>query len=805
MTRVFFLAALFLSITIGLKGQCPLITLSSTSGTTCGITPITVADNKFENATKVTISENGAGSVTPGSTTNSPFSFTYTPKAGDFGKIVTITITTDNPPGPCQAYTRIFLLSVTPGPSLTLSSSSGSTCSTTPVTINNNTFSGGATNVTLTDDGTGTLKPATASNAPFSFTYTPAAGDIGNQVTITITTDTPPGSTCPAAVATYLLTVNANPAQPVPGAIIQPTCTITNGSVQLSGLPISGSWTITRTPGGTTTTGSGDNTIIAGIPSGTYTFTVTNSSGCVSLSSANVVINPLLPVPAAPVIGNIIQPGCIALTGSVTLSGLPSSGSWTLTRSPGDVTMNGSGTSTIISNLNVGTYTFTVTNSSGCTSPKSGNVIISSQPSIPQAPVIGTISPPTCTSATGSVILSGLPLTGSWTLIRYPGNVVTTGTGTSSTISAIPAGVFNYTVTNSSGCVSAMSANVNMPSPPAFPTPPLIGTIIQPNHVLATGSVTLNGLPGTGSWTITLTPGNSNTAGSGTTTIISGLVTGIYSFAVTNDSGCTSGSSANFEINAVNGPAIVKITNPLPVCSPSTVDLTAPAITAGSTPNLIFTYWKDSTATRPYTTPGAATSGIYYIKGTASDGLIIIKPVTVTVYNIPQANEGADQVLPNVFNTQMNAVLSFSYESGIWSVVSGSGIFADSTYSKTTITDLSPGKNTFAWKVTNNICPSSSGTVIIDVRNLTIPTLITPNNDGINDYLILKKPDSPVRMDLVIFDRRGVEVYRNKNYDNSWNGIDYNGNQLPDDTYYYVLISTDGTSAKGFIVIRRLK
>jgi gliding motility-associated-like protein len=153
----------------------------------------------------------------------------------------------------------------------------------------------------------------------------------------------------------------------------------------------------------------------------------------------------------------------------------------------------------------------------------------------------------------------------------------------------------------------------------------------------------------------------------------------------------------------------------------------------------------------------------------------------------------------------MNAVLSFSYESGIWSVVSGSGIFADSTYSKTTITDLSPGKNTFAWKVTNNICPSSSGTVIIDVRNLTIPTLITPNNDGINDYLILKKPDSPVRMDLVIFDRRGVEVYRNKNYDNSWNGIDYNGNQLPDDTYYYVLISTDGTSAKGFIVIRRLK
>jgi gliding motility-associated-like protein len=349
-----------------------------------------------------------------------------------------------------------------------------------------------------------------------------------------------------------------------------------------------------------------------------------------------------------------------------------------------------------------------------------------------------------------------------------------------------------------------MSGDVNMPSPPAIPTPPLIGAIIQPNNVLTTGSVTLNGLPDTGSWSITLTPGNSTTTGSGTTKIISGLVPGIYSFTVTNASGCTSGSSANFEINAVNAPVIVKITNPFPVCSPSTVDLTAPSVTAGSTPNLIFTYWKDSTATRPYSTPGAATAGVYYIKGTASDGVFITKPVTVTVYNIPRASAGPDQTLPNILSTQMNAVLAFSYESGIWSLVSGSGVFADSTYPKTNVSDLSPGKNTFAWKVTNHVCPSSTDTVIINVRNLTVPTLITPNNDGINDYLILKKPDSPLKMDLVIFDRRGSEVYRNKNYDNSWNGIDYNGNQLPDDTYFYVLKTSDGFSAKGFIVIRRL-
>jgi gliding motility-associated-like protein len=806
MTKVFFLVALSFSISVGLNGQCPTITLSSTSGTTCGLTTLTIANNTFGgNASRVTLKDDGAGSVSPGSSNTSPFDFTYTPKAGDLGKTVTITITTDNPVGPCPAATATYTLMVTIGPSLTLSSSSGNTCSTTPVTINNNTFSGGATNVTLTHDGTGILNPASSGNSPFSFTYTPASGDIGNQVTITITTDNPLGSHCIAAIASYVLTVNANPSAPLPGIITQPSCALTTGSVQLGGLPPFGSWTITRSPGGTTHTGSGVNTIITGIPSGTYTFTVTNSSGCVSLSSTNVVINPQLPVPAAPVIGTIIQPGCIVLTGIVTLTGLPSSGSWTITRSPGDVTTTGSGASTTISNLNVGTYTFKVTNSSGCISPSSGNVVISSQSVIPLAPVIGTISAPTCTLPTGSVLLSGLPSSGSWTLTRYPGNVVTTGTGISTTVSGIPAGVFNYTVANSSGCVSAMSANVNIPLPPNAPTPPLIGTIIQPTQVLSTGSVNLTGLPGTGTLTLILQPGNSMTSGSGTTTIISGLVTGIYSFTVTNASGCISGQSASFEINAVITSPIVKITNPLPVCFPSTVDLTSPTITAGSTHDLIYTYWSDSTATRPFNTPGAASSGIYYIKGTTSSGLFSIKQVKVTVYKVPKANAGPDQTLPEVFNTTLNAVLSFSYETGIWSLISGSGIFADSTFSRTTVTGLSHGKNIFAWKVTNHICPPSADTVIINVRNVTFPTLITPNNDGINDYLILKKPDSSVRMDLVIFDRRGAEVYRNRNYDNSWNGVDYNEKPLPDDTYFYILKSDDGTSDKGFIVIRRLK
>ena len=75
--------------------------------------------------------------------------------------------------------------------------------------------------------------------------------------------------------------------------------------------------------------------------------------------------------------------------------------------------------------------------------------------------------------------------------------------------------------------------------------------------------------------------------------------------------------------------------------------------------------------------------------------------------------------------------------------------------------------------------------------------------DGKNDYFILKKSEDNIRIDLVIFDRRGAEVYRNNNYDNSWNGVDYNGKPLPEDTYFYLFRTEKGISSNGYIVIRR--
>jgi hypothetical protein len=166
------------------------------------------------------------------------------------------------------------------------------------------------------------------------------------------------------------ITINAIPATPTITAS-GPLTFCTGGSVTLtSSIGTSYLWS-----NGATTANINVTT------AGSYTVRVTNASGCQSAASTatSVTVNAL---PATPTVGTITQPTCSLATGSVVLNGLPASGTWTLTRSPGAITSTGTGTSTTISGLATGTYNFTVTNASGCTSSASANVVINSQPSI---------------------------------------------------------------------------------------------------------------------------------------------------------------------------------------------------------------------------------------------------------------------------------------------------------------------------------------------------------------------------------------------------------------------------------------
>ncbi|MRR21970.1 hypothetical protein EG830_03200, partial [bacterium] len=327
--------------------------------------------------------------------------------------------------------------------------------------------------------------------------------------------------------------INAPPTIPLPpviGTIVHPTCVTATGSVSLSGLPATGTWTVRHYPGAIPHTGSGTTLTVDGLEPGTYYFTVTNTEGCVSAASADAVINPRPVIPSPPVPGAVTQPSCASPTGSVTLSGLPANGTWTLTRSPGGIVTTGTGTSTLITGLEPGTFTYTVTNAEGCTSGASAAIVVIAGPDIPGAPVPGSVTQPSCNISTGSVVMSGLPGTGSWTLTRLPDGVTYSGTGTSTTLTGLEAGTYTFTVRNSEGCVSAPSTPVTMNPQPSTPTAPVPGTITQPTCDLPTGSVILNSLPAQGNWTLTRFPGSITVTASGTSFTVLGLNPGSYNF-----------------------------------------------------------------------------------------------------------------------------------------------------------------------------------------------------------------------------------------------------------------------------------
>jgi hypothetical protein len=246
-------------------------------------------------------------------------------------------------------------------------------------------------------------------------------------------------------------------------SIKHPTCVMPAGSVELNNLPGAGTWKLTRLPDSANTSGTGNSITITNLaPGRTYAYMVTNSDGCTSTPTQDITIDTVV-APQTPVIVSVTQPACNTSTGSVVVGGLPTMGQWTLTTTAAGVpSITGTGTTQTVTGLPAGAvYNFSVTSDAGCTSSYSADVVLTSASANATAPVIGSITQPNCTVATGSVVLIGLPSSGTWTLTRMPGSYVSTVTGTSKTISGLAAGItYNYTLTSADGCSSSPSADI---------------------------------------------------------------------------------------------------------------------------------------------------------------------------------------------------------------------------------------------------------------------------------------------------------------------------------------------------------
>ena len=620
-----------------------------------------------------TTSTNGVtGSWTPSINTTSTTTYTFTPTAGQCANNATFTIAINNPvtpqfnsippicvgdplsPLPTNSLNGITgswspSLNNTTTTTYTFNPSSGQCATTTTLTITVNqtsitpTFSSisptcSGSNLaalpTISLEGiNGTWSPALNNTATTTYTFTPNAGQCATSTTITISIVSP----------TVPLFSSVNPV--CSGTILNPLPVNSNNG-------INGAW---QPPLNNTSTT-------------TYTFTPSTGQ-CASTQTLTININsPINPTfsPVAPVcfgdninaLPNLSNNGingnwspAINTTSSTTYTFTPNSGQCATTTTLSisintPVTPNFSSVSSACVGDNINPLPLVSANGiSGAWSPVINNQFTTTYTFTPTAGQ--------CATTNTLTIIVNLPITPSFTQVApiCAGDVISplpnvSNNGISGSWNPLPnnSSSTTYTFTPANGqCANQTTMTIAVNSPVAA-----VFSAIPP---ICSGN-TLNPLPAT----------SNNGIQGNWTPAVNNISTTTYSFTP-NSGQCGLGTSLTI---TVNSNPVLLITNPNPVCSPATVDVTSATVTTGSSPGTL-SYWTNSTATSALVNPSNVSQGsVYFIQLTSANGCQSVQSVTVTINESPDLmiSDPAPVCFPGVVNLTSASVTSGSTGNG---------------------------------------------------------------------------------------------------------------------------------------------
>ncbi|KAF2079737.1 Ig-like domain-containing protein, partial [Flavobacterium sharifuzzamanii] len=267
---------------------------------------------------------------------------------------------------------------------------------------------------------------------------------------------------------------------------------------------------------------------------------------------------------------------------------------------------------------------------------------------------------------------------------------------------------------------------------------------ISVNDLLPSGYTYVSSTPSvgvydstTGIWTI----GDVEAQSSMTLKIVAIVnASGNYTNTASLPNGVDTNTANNFASAAVNPKsANLVITNPASVCAPSTVNLTASAVTAGSSSNLTLSYWTNSGATSALPSPSAVTtSGTYYIKAVSADGCTFVKPVVVTINPqplTPKINGNATLCVTSASTVLKaeNTAASYNGNSYLWSTgatTQSITVTTDGTYTLQIVNSSGCVSNSSA-PVTVNFspAPTASDQTFCSSENKTVGDLVATGNN----------------------------------------------------------------------------
>ena len=520
---------------------------------------------------------------------------------------------------------------------------------------------------------------------------------------------------------------------------------------------------------------------------GSYTFSWTEQNGTCS-SNASVAVNFYQQPVANP------GPAGNECDLNYTFLAVPSVGTgiWTKTTGPGTATFtpgaNAANATVTVSAY--GNYTFTWTESNNiCTNSATITVNFYQQP-VANAGTGGN----NCGVEFNFTAIASAG-TGTWTRVSGPGNVTFSPNpnvpNAQVTVTVFGAYVFSWTEVNGT-CSSSSNVQITFIQQPAA-NGGNGGNECDKDFLL-------NAVPiaGTGTWTKVSGPGDATFNPNPTTPSATATVTqfGAYDFGWREvNSLCSSTDIIRVTFNDLPP---VDAGEDAPACKGIGLQLHATGIGSflWSPADMV----NNPNISDPIATP--AVNSIFTVTLTDQFGCKNSDQIAIEVREKPFANAGLDKVLEFLFDTDLEATLSYYFETGAWTVLSGTANFDDKNDPTTHVSGLSIGDNKLIWSVNNGAC-TTTDTVNIMVKDLVLPTLITPNLDGNNDFFLINGVETLGKTELLIFNRWGAQVYKKVNYDNLWDGLDDKGNPLPEDTYFYILKPERGAPRKGFVIIRR--
>jgi gliding motility-associated-like protein len=105
---------------------------------------------------------------------------------------------------------------------------------------------------------------------------------------------------------------------------------------------------------------------------------------------------------------------------------------------------------------------------------------------------------------------------------------------------------------------------------------------------------------------------------------------------------------------------------------------------------------------------------------------------------------------------------------------------------------LPEGTIPFIISVTGCTTVSDTLNLTVNICDLTIPNIITPNGDNLNDNFKVPNLEYYPNSQLIIYNRWGRKVYESSNYQNDWNG-----EKCSDGVYYFILQVNFGNTGNG--------